>query len=47
MVEPRDRRLTEFVWKLQADGRLTLVAEPDASKTGSSYLGATLVRGEH
>lgn len=46
VVEPLDPRLTEFVWKIEADGDLVLVEEPGTSKTGSSYLGQRMRRGE-
>jgi hypothetical protein len=42
MDEPRDRRLTEFVWRLRADGTLILIAEPPPAKTGASYLGMVM-----
>ena len=44
MVEPRDRRLTEFVWELLPGGDLTLVRGPRPGKTGATYLGARLTR---
>ena len=42
MSRPTDERLTEFVWRIKADGSLVLIAEPPARKTGARYLGATM-----
>ncbi len=44
MVEPRDPRLTEFVWELRPGGNLILVGGPPPGKTGATYLGASLSR---
>jgi beta-lactamase regulating signal transducer with metallopeptidase domain len=43
IVAPNDRRLLGFEWEIR-QGRLILVGQPPTSKTGSNYLGATLVR---
>ncbi len=44
MVDPDDKRLTEFVWRIVDPDNLVLIEAPPASKTGSNYLGATLNR---
>ena len=44
MVEPRDRRLTEFVWERRPGGEFILVEGPPSRKTGANYLGARLSR---
>lgn len=43
---PGDERLTGFEWRIASPNKLVLVGQPDTSRTGSSYLGATLVRRE-
>lgn len=44
MVEPDDKRLTEFQWIVSSNDNLELIAEPPATKTGAQYLGTTLSR---
>jgi len=44
MVEPDDKRLTEFQWLITNRDSLELVAEPPARKTSSTYLGTALSR---
>jgi hypothetical protein len=44
MLKPKDPRLTEFKWRLEPNGTLTLVGQPEMGKTGANYLGATLTR---
>ncbi|NOZ40743.1 MAG: hypothetical protein GXP24_11030 [Planctomycetes bacterium] len=44
MVEPDDKRLTEFQWLITGNDSLELVAEPPARKTGATYLGTALTR---
>ncbi len=41
---PTDKRLTEYVWKVEDANTLILIEAPPTSKTGSDYRGATLVR---
>ena len=44
MVAPDGPGLTEFVWKIDNGNHLTLVKEPDVSKTHAHYRAATLQR---
>ena len=44
VVEPTDKRLTEFVWQIQSDDSLLLIESPPTGKIGSDYRGATLKR---
>lgn len=41
---PTDKRLTEYVWKVEDTNTLRLIEAPPTSKTGSDYRGATLIR---
>jgi hypothetical protein len=43
IVEPNDRRLLGFEWKIEEDGQLKLVGQPPLRETGSNYLGATMI----
>jgi len=42
VVEPVDKRLTEFVWKVQDADNMVLIES--STKTGQDYSGATLKR---
>jgi hypothetical protein len=44
IVTPNDPRLLGFEWEIQKSNHLVLVGQPPVSKTGSSYLKATLTR---
>jgi hypothetical protein len=44
IVKPSDERLTGFVWTITDDDNLILVDQPNVSKIGADYRGATLAR---
>ena len=44
VVEPDDKRLTEFVWHVEDPNRMVLIESPAVSKVGSDYRGAILKR---
>lgn len=44
IIDPADERLTGFDWKILSRNALLLTDEPDVSKTGAQYVGATLTR---
>jgi hypothetical protein len=44
MVEPDEKRLTEFVWQIKDSNSLVLIESPPVSKVGSDYRGAMLRR---
>jgi hypothetical protein len=46
VIAPTDRRLTEYVWRLEDANTLLLIEAPPVSKTGSDYRGATLKRSD-
>src|ERR1041384_2369690 len=37
VTAPKDRRLTEFVWKVEDANKLTLIEAPSTGKIGSDY----------
>ena len=45
MVQPTDSTLTDWIWKIDNGNQLTLVKEPDVTKTGGHYRKSTLKRG--
>lgn len=44
VTEPKDKRLTEFVWQIDSPYFLRLIVAPPTSKIGSDYTGTTLSR---
>ncbi len=44
VVDPDDKRLTEFVWSVQDSNKMVLVESPAVAKVGSDYRGAVLNR---
>lgn len=44
LVQPATRNEGPFEWELRKTGDLVLVVQPPVAKTGSNYLGATLIR---
>ena len=44
VVEPDDKRLTEFAWLVKDPNHLVLVESPPVAKIGSDYRGAVLSR---